>query len=130
MRYLIYILPIFVLTLCAGCKTYVPVETIKVDSVRVVQIERDSVHVLDSVIVQTIADTVYKTKYRYIYKDALRTDTMWRVRIDTLTRVVEIERKLTRYEQMKMDAGGAAMWILGALIIATVIWLIRKFKGI
>lgn len=123
MRYLIYILPIF--ALYAGCKTYVPVETIKVDSVRVVQIERDSVHVLDSVIVQTIADTVYKTKYRYIYRDALRIDTMWHLRTDTLTRVKEVERELTKIESLKMNIGAGVMWAIP--IIISLFLLYKKF---
>lgn len=50
------------------------------------------------------------------------------IQADTVPRIVPVERKLSRWEQAKMDYGGAALgaW-LGILCIA-VVWPIKKFR--
>ena len=64
------------LTLFVNCSTkYVPVEVVKLDSIRYVDVGRDSIHVLDSVIIASKADTVYLTRWRIEYREALRVDT-------------------------------------------------------
>ena len=99
----------FTLTGCTAVK-YVPMESVTHDSIYISRLQRDSIHVHDSIFMslETKADTVVKTKYvqKVVYRDALRTDTMVVERTDTIRIPVPIERKLTRWEQIKMDLGG------------------------
>lgn len=120
----------FTLTGCTTTK-YVPVESVTHDSIYISRLQRDSIHVYDSIYmeVKTKADTVYQTKYvqKVVYRDALRTDTMLVERIDTIRIPYPVERKLTRWEQIKLDFGG--MFIGGITIFAltaVVVWLIRR----
>lgn len=115
--------------LLAGCKTqYVPVETVKTETERVVDIKRDSIYVLDSVFVREAHDTIYITKWRTEYKEALRIDTLNIERIDTLIRIVEVEIKLTKWQQTKMDVGAGVLYAVPILIAAGLFILYRKLK--
>lgn len=115
--------------LFAGCKTqYVPVETVRVETERVVDVQRDSVYVRDSVFVREAHDTVYITKWRTEYKEALRIDTLNIERIDTLIRIVEVEIKLTKWQQRKMDVGAGVLYAVPILIAVGLFILYRKLK--
>lgn len=114
--------------LLAGCKTYVPVETVKTETERVVDIQRDSIYVLDSVFVREAHDTIYITKWRTEYKEALRIDTLNIERIDTLYRIVEVEVKLTKIQQLKMDVGTGVLYAVPILIMVGLFVLYRKLK--
>lgn len=115
--------------LVCSCQSvrYVPVETVKTDSVRVVDIQRDSIYVLDSVFVREVHDTVYITRWRTEFKEALRVDTFNVERIDTLNTVVEVEKKLTKVQQLKMDVGAGVLWAIPILIAILVLyWKLKK----
>lgn len=119
-----------VIVLClVGCKTqYVPVETVRVETERVVDIQRDSIYVLDSIYVREAHDTIYITKWRTEYKEALRVDTFRVERIDTLNTIVEVEKKLTKVQQLKMDVGAGVLYAVPILIAVGVFILYRKLK--
>lgn len=118
-----------VLLALSGCRTqYVPVETVRVETERVVDIQRDSIYVLDSVFVREAHDTVYITKWRTEYKEALRIDTLNIERIDTLIRIVEVEIKLTKWQQTKMDVGAGVLYAVPILIMVGLFVLYRKLK--
>jgi predicted small lipoprotein YifL len=60
-----------------GCKTktiYVPVESVRTEYRD--RLQRDSVHLYDSVFMKLNGDTIRLEKYKYIYRDRLRTDTV------------------------------------------------------
>lgn len=117
------------LSALSGCRTqYVPVETVKIETERVVDIRRDSIYVLDSVFVREAHDTVYITKWRTEYKEALRIDTLNIERIDTLYRIVEVELKLTKIQQLKMDVGAGVLYAVPILIAVGLYILYRKLK--
>ena len=124
-----YLFTCFVLTFFVNsCTTtkYVPVETVRVDSVFVAKVERDSIYQLDSVFVQVKADTVYLSKVQYRYHDRFIRDTVSVLRCDTITKVVEVERALSRMEQLKLDVGGGVL--LALPIIIGLFILYRKIK--
>lgn len=104
--------------LAVGCTStkYVPVESVRVDSVYVARVERDSIFERDSVFVAVKADTVFFSRVQYRYRDRIVRDTLSVVQRDTITRVVEVEKKLTRNEQLKMDIGGGVIWALPIII--------------
>ena len=74
--FLLYILAIVCL-LC-GCKQvqYVPVETVRLDSIYLTQTLRDSIVRYDSVYVRDKGDTLYVERWKYLYRDKVRVDTM------------------------------------------------------
>lgn len=121
--FLLFVLTIFV----NSCVTkYVPVESVRVDSVYVARVERDSIFEKDSVFVTMKADTVFVSKVQCRYRDRIVRDTLSVLQCDTITRVVEIEKKLSRSEQLKMDVGGGVLWALP--IIITLYILYRRLK--
>ena len=119
-----------VVLLClTGCRTqYVPVETIRTETERVVDIQRDSIYVLDSVFVREVHDTVYITKWRTEYKEALRVDTFNVVHVDSINTIVEVEKKLTMWQKAKMSIGGGIVWAAPILIVVGLFIFFRKLK--
>lgn len=122
---LIGILVIVLLVILASCRTtvrYVPVETVRIDSVRLSAERIDSVFVHDSSAVVIKGDSVIEYQYRYIYKYKGSTDTAYINRTDTI-RVpypVEIEKKLTTWQRVKVNFGGWA--IAGIILIILVVF--------
>ncbi len=120
-----------VISLLAGCRSvvYVPVETVRSDSVYIDRLTRDSVCVRDSVWVslRERGDTVFITKAAmcYAYRDRLRTDTVAVVREHREKVPVEVERQLTWWERTRLKA----FWWLAAAVAAlclVVAWLARR----
>lgn len=50
------------------------------------------------------------------------------VKTDSIPVPYPVERKLSRWEQTKMDFGGFAIGALAIVLCAVVVWLIRKFR--
>ena len=119
-----------------GCTSvrYVPVESVTHDSIYISRVERDSIHVHDSIYMEVVskADTTYKTKYvqKVVYRDALRTDTMMVERVDTIRLPYPVERPLSKWEEIKLDLGG--IYIVGLTIFAlseVAVWLLRRKRN-
>ena len=97
---------------------YVPVETVRVDTLVKLAVRVDSVRLTDSVYVseRTVGDTVYIVKTRTQWRDRLqlRVDTVYRSQTDTITKVVEVvvEKKAKRRKMWP--------WVLGALAVGVV----------
>lgn len=114
-------------TACAvfSCTSYRPRETHKVDSVYIARYERDTIYERDSVLIYAQADTIHKEKYRYVYRDRLVTDTLWRERCDTINTIVEVEKKLSKVEEVQMNIGRGVMWAVPMVLL---LWLAyRRF---
>ena len=118
------------LVLC-GCKTvrYVPVETVRTDSVYVDRWQRDSVYVRDSVWVNrwTAGDTVYQDKvvYKWRYRDRWLRDTLRILRYDTVETPVPVERELGWLEQTRLKL----FWPMVAAVVVlpvAVWWLVKR----
>ena len=125
----IFLIAIFTAILACSCSTvkYVPVETVKTDSVRVVDVQRDSIYVRDSVLIRTKADTVYVTKWRTEYREALKVDTFLVQRVDSINTVVEVEKRLTKIQQLKMNVGTGVLWAVPILIaVFALYWKLKK----
>lgn len=117
----------------AGCKTvrYVPVETVRTDSVYVDRFMRDSVYLHDSVFVNQYmqGDTVFVDKLvtKYKYKDRWRYDTVAVVRADSVRVPYPVEKDLSWWQQTRL----AAFPILTVTIIVLVFiiaWLVKKVR--
>ena len=119
-----------VITLLFGSctrKVYVPQETVRTEyKDRVVENLRvDTVAMRDSVAVYVNGDTVRITKYRDRWRTRIieRHDTCTVTKTDSVQVPVQVERKLTRWERTKMDAGGIAIGILGVAALCGLAWL-------
>ena len=118
-----WVLLLFLL-LC-GCRTeYVPIESVRYDSVMIEKLMRDSVFVRDSVYLKEKGDTVYKYKDRFVYVYKNRVDTFFAEKIREKKVPVPVERKLTWWEVVKME------WldrIFAALVIVALYWTIKEW---
>ena len=103
----------------------------------------ESVHTeyRDRDVEKLVADTVRDTRVVFVKGDTVRD---WRIRehintvavhdtcliehIDTIRVPYPVEKQLTRWQQTKIDYGGEAMIALVIVVIAAVMWLIKKFR--
>ncbi len=130
-NFIILIVALVALCSCTR-KIYVPVENtvMRTDTVYSAKLRVDSVIFRDSVAVIQKGDTVFLTRYRDRYRVREHTDTVYQSVIDSVKVSVPypIERELTRWEKVKMDAGGFAIGAGTALLVAVIallIWLIK-----
>ena len=125
-----YFLGMIILLASAICSCrstrYVPVETVRQDSVHYNKVVRDSIHVKDSVLV--IVDTVIEFRYKYVYRDKAKTDTAYVSRTDTIRVPYPVEAKLTKWQQFKMDAGGYALASIAITILIIAGYMVYKSK--
>ena len=124
---------LIVITLLCGCKTvrYVPVETVRTDSVTVDRFIRDSVYLRDSVYVNrwTQGDTVFVDKVvtKYRYKDRWRYDTVAVVRTDSVQAPYPVEKDLSWWEKTRLYSFPLLVAIV-AVLAFIVVWLVKKLK--
>lgn len=116
MKMIKYVLATLLLLVVWSCRTteYVPVEVIKSDTTYINKVQRDSIYQLDSVYILDRGDTVLITKTKYLYKDRLVRDTVYRSRVDSIQVPYPVEQQLTRWEQFRLDVGG---WAIASVII-------------
>ena len=121
---IILLLCVLFLAVCSSCSRvqYVPVESVRTDSVKILQQIRDSIYVHDSIFVKSQGDTVYINRYRYKYLDKVRIDTMYVIHVDSVRVPYPVERKLNRWERAKQEVGSIAM---GIVILAIGLIIIR-----
>ncbi|SHF40445.1 hypothetical protein SAMN05444349_11874 [Bacteroides faecichinchillae] len=125
MKRLILYLIVFLMsgTCFTSCRSvqYVPVETVKKDSIYINKIQHDSIYRRDSVYIDRSGDTIYIYKDRYLYKYKNLTDTVYISRVDSINVPYMVEKKLTRWQSIKMELGG---WAFAAIVIIIIGWLI------
>lgn len=121
--------------LLCGCTTtrYVPVETVKTEYITKTDsfFQKDSVFLKDSVFIHSKNDTVWyerwHTKYIDKVREVVRVDSF--IKSDSIQIPYPIEKKLTRWQQIKIDLGGEAI-VLIVVVIFIYIWLvIRRHRG-
>jgi hypothetical protein len=109
---------------------YIPVETVRTDSVYLNSVRIDSVFVHDSISTIYKGDSVTEYRYSYIYKYKDRIDTVYINRTDTIREPypIEIEKRLTVWQRVKVDLGGWAISIVIAIILIELGRMIYKLK--
>ena len=122
---------IVAVALLSGCKSiqYVPVETVKTDTLYQKVVQRDSIHVHDSVTIRLKGDTVIFEKYHTKYIDRLLRDTVYRSRVDSIAVPYPVERKLSKWEQVCIDYGKIMLGATLILLVVAVWWLVRKIRN-
>ena len=128
------IMSCILISLLSGCKSvqFVPVETVKTDSVYIDRFQRDSIYQRDSVFVNrwTAGDTVYQDKvvWKYVYRDKVKYDTVSVLRSDSVRVPYPVERRLTKWEQVRLNVGGWVIALVVITILVVVGWAIYLFK--
>lgn len=140
-----------IITLLAGCRTtkYVPLENVRTeykdrvvtvhDTVRDSMLRLNDVYRHDSMAVMMRGDTVFVDRWHTLrlikwdkathMSNTVAGDSASSVRVDSVRVPYPVERKLTKWERMKMDFGTAAIVIAAMAIIAGIVfavWWIRK----
>jgi hypothetical protein len=127
LTYLVAVLLVLIALICGGCSTtkYVPVETIKRDTVYQSKIEHDSVYLHDSVYVKEWqnGDTIYRDRDRwhtkYVEKEVH--DTLYQSKTDSIAVPYPVEKELTWWERKKIEFGELAMVVMAGLLCFVVI---------
>lgn len=113
-------------SLC-GCKSiqYVPVETIKTDSIYISKVLVDSVYTRDSVYLEAKGDTIFKQEFKYIYKYKSLIDTIYSIQVDSIRVPYPVEKQLSRWEKIKLDMGGVA---IGGIVVLIALIVFKFWK--
>ena len=73
---------------------------------------------------KTKVDYRYKNLYKTLYRDSIKTDS---VRVP-----YPVEKKLSRWQGLKMEVGGWAIGVLSVVVLGAVgyiiMWLVRKYR--
>lgn len=119
MRLFILLTTLYMLSGCRSVK-YIPVETIKTDSIYFNKIMHDSIIVKDSIYIKEKGDKVYQYKDKYIYKYKSVHDTLYIERTDSIRVPYPVEANLTKWQKIKIEIGGYVLAI-GLFIILFVV---------
>ena len=120
------------ISLLSGCKSvqYVPVETVRTDSVYIDRYQHDSIYQRDSIFVNrwTAGDTVYQDKvvWKYVYRDKVVYDTVAILRSDSVRVPYPVERRLSTWEEVRLNVGG---WAIGCMVITIIIFSIYIIRN-
>ena len=115
---------LFTMFLCSCRTEYVPIESVRYDSVMIEKLMRDSVFVRDSVYMKEKGDTVFKYKDRFVYVYKNRVDTFFAEKIREIEIPVPVERKLTWWESVKLKY---TEWLIGVVFVLVIIYAVRKW---
>lgn len=131
MRNVLLILAVIILTCCKTTERveYVPVETVKTEYKDRIVETYDSVHITDSVYVAVKGDTILVYKYRDRWKLKLVHDTAYVNRTDSIRIPYPVEKKLSKWEQFKVDYCGYLMMVILAAFGYIIFRIIRRARN-
>lgn len=118
----------FVLIAMGSCRSvkYVPVETIKHDSVYITQHQKDSIYIHDSIYQKEKGDTVLIEKWHTKYIEKQVRDTLIQIERDTIPQPypyeVEVPAQLSWWQKTRMHIGEIS---LVALLVLLGSWIVR-----
>jgi hypothetical protein len=127
---------VFIVLLCIvlsmiSCTTtkYVEVPVTHTDTLIQTKVQRDSIWKHDSIYLHEWmkGDTVYIEKTRWLtdYKERLRIDTVYKSRIDTITKTITVAKtdSLTWWQQTRIRFANVMIYLA---ILIFVVWLAKK----
>lgn len=129
-RVVIVMLICWVITLLTGCRSVSKVESgerrAERDTVMLTKWRTDSVVMRDSVVI--VDDGERRVERVVQWRDRLRTvtDTTYINRIDSISVPYPVEKKLSKWEQAKVDYGGYALVVV-IILLTLAIWLARRY---
>jgi hypothetical protein len=127
------IVALLICALFGSCTTtkYVPVPEYHTDTVRIVQHQRDSIYLSDSIYVNDFVreDTVYKTieRWRTKYIERISHDTLYQSKVDSIPYPVEVIKevpaKLTWWQQTRLHLANILIYLI---LIVGIIYVGKK----
>lgn len=131
MKWLIYIIILLTLAIWfSSCRSirHIPIETVKHDSIYISKILHDSIYQRDSIYVDRKGDTVLIYKDRYVYKYKNLVDTFYIHKVDSVQVPYPVERRLSRWQSIKMELGGWAFGFVITFILIIIGRIVYRFK--
>lgn len=126
---LIMLAAVCILTGCRSTKV-IPEERIvyKTDTLWRTEVRKDSVYIENTDTFLIKGDTVREIRWRTRYVTKMLTDTLYKTKTDSivLTRRVEVEKSLTRWQKVKMKVGGYSLFTVLLALLAGGIYIVRK----
>ena len=124
----IVMIAIILLNSCSPKVIYVPeyhTEVVtRTDSV----VKIDSVHIKDSVIIKQVGDTIEIDRWHTEYKDRWRervvVDSF--IKVDSVSVPYPVEKKLSKWQQAKVDLGGWAMLSVVVIVFLFLFFALRR----
>lgn len=109
---------------------YVPVESVRHDSVVTILHQRDSIYQHDSVLIKEKADTVLIERWHTRWRDRVSHDTLYMSKTDTIRVPVPVERKLTKAERTYITIGKWSVGAVAVLVLAAICFIFfrRRWK--
>lgn len=130
---LIILLAGFVLIGMGACRSvrYIPVESVRHDSVVTILHHRDSIYQHDSVYIREKADTLLIERWHTRWRDRVSHDTLYMSKTDTIRIPVPVERKLSRAERTYITIGKWSAGAVAGLVLAAICFIFfrRKFSS-
>lgn len=131
MRQLIYIILLTSAICFTSCRSikYVPVEAVKTEVQYKDRVQKDSIHIKDSIFMFMQGDTVFRDRWHTEYKDKIIRDTSYIHKTDSVQVPYPVEKQLTKWQSLKMDLGG---WAFGIIILFALIiigWIVYKMRN-
>lgn len=122
---------VFFTLLFVGCKSieYIPVESVRTEykDREVVKVQTDTIN--NTRIVWIKGDTIVDIRERINTRIVEIHDTTEIVKIDSVRVPYPVEKKLTKWQQIKMDFGGMAFGgIAFFVMVAFLMLIIKRFK--
>lgn len=120
----------FVLIAMGSCKSvkYVPVETIRHDSIYITQHQKDSIYIHDSIYQKEKGDTLIIEKWHTKYIEKQVMDTLIQIERDTIPQPypyeVEVPAQLSWWQQTRLHLANIALLALAVFIA----WKIYRRK--
>ena len=129
---LIILLAGFVLIGLGACRSvrYIPIESVRHDSVVTILHHRDSIYQHDSVYIKEKADTVLIERWHTRWRDRVSHDTLYISKTDTIRVPVPVERKLTKAERTYITIGKWSVGAVAGLVLAAICFIFyrRRWK--
>ena len=125
MKWYHYLILLLIMYFFCECRTeYIPIESVRYDSLMIEKLMRDSVFVRDSIYMKEKGDTIYKYKDKFVYVYKNRVDTFYVESIREKEVPVPVERELTWWERVKIKY---AEWVIGLIIAIAFVFALRKW---
>jgi hypothetical protein len=122
-KWLVIIIIIFIIAVgLFGCKPqmiYVPVESVKTEWRD--KIQRDSIHLHDSILIKMKGDTVFIEKYRYLYRDKLIRDSIFKT--DSIQVPYPVEVEVEKEVNRPSSFQSFQVWCGRILLLSILGWL-------
>lgn len=127
------LIAIIIAMVCVGCKSveYVEVETIRLDTLHHYELQYDSIVRIDSIYEREYVkgDTVFLEKTKYHFRDKVKmvTDTIVEKAVETKEVPVEVEKKLSVWDKVRIGIADCFLAIVALGLLAfAIFWVIKK----